>query len=257
MKTLKLASTGPQVRKWQTFLRGQEFLLTVTGTFDKATDSATRQFQTKHKLEADGLVGNQTFGKAMQLGFEGVDLSKDPDSGFPAKPDFEPLVSTADRQKLFGKFGFVSAPEPGNPEAIRILGDWEDENIVKVTITQLVGIKGTPKNGVLRFHKKAAQQLQDLWAEIEKKRLLDRVLRWDGSFNARFVRGSKTTLSNHAFGTAFDINADENPLGAEPAFLGEPGCVFELVPLAHKFGFYWGGHFTRRDGMHFEVAKIL
>lgn len=37
-----------------------------------------------------------------------------------------------------------------------------------------------------------------------------------------------------------------------------PGCVFELVPLAHQFGFYWGGHFkTRRDGMHFEVAKPL
>jgi hypothetical protein len=29
------------------------------------------------------------------------------------------------------------------------------------------------------------------------------------------------------------------------------------VPVAHKFGFYWGGHFSRRDGMHFEIAKVM
>jgi hypothetical protein len=76
---------------------------------------------------------------------------------------------------------------------------------------------------------------------------------------ARFIRCSNSSLSNHAFGTAFDINADENQLGSQPALPSEPGCVFELVPIAHKFGFYWGGHFTppRRDGMHFEIAKIL
>jgi len=29
------------------------------------------------------------------------------------------------------------------------------------------------------------------------------------------------------------------------------------VPLANKWGFYWGGHFGGRlDGMHFEVAVL-
>ena len=60
-------------------------------------------------------------------------------------------------------------------------------------------------------------------------------------------------LSNHAFGTAFDINVQWNPLEALP---GRTGCVFELVPMAHRHGFYWGGHFSRRDGMHFEVARV-
>ncbi len=65
-------------------------------------------------------------------------------------------------------------------------------------------------------------------------------------------------LSNHAYGTAFDINAAQNGLGVEPAAIGKRGCVRELVPLANRHGFFWGGHFSKRkDGMHFEVGKLL
>jgi hypothetical protein len=65
-------------------------------------------------------------------------------------------------------------------------------------------------------------------------------------------------LSNHAYGSAFDINYAWNRLGQVPALVGEKGAVRELVTLAHKHGFYWGGHFNERlDGMHFEVAKIV
>jgi hypothetical protein len=72
-----------------------------------------------------------------------------------------------------------------------------------------------------------------------------------------FIRGNTTTLSNHAFGTAFDINADQNSLGARPALVGQRGSTRELVPLANKWGFYWGGHFgSRPDGMHFEIAFL-
>ena len=34
------------------------------------------------------------------------------------------------------------------------------------------------------------------------------------------------------------------------------GSVRQLVPIANELGFYWGGHFNRRDGMHFEMARI-
>jgi hypothetical protein len=46
-------------------------------------------------------------------------------------------------------------------------------------------------------------------------------------------------------------------LNKTPAMIGEKGCVRELVPIANECGFYWGGHFTRKDGMHFEIAKII
>jgi hypothetical protein len=74
-----------------------------------------------------------------------------------------------------------------------------------------------------------------------------------------FVRGlaHRQVLSNHAFGTAFDINYAWNKLGAEPAVESMKGSVYPLIPLAHKHGFYWGGHFSRKDGMHFEIAKVI
>lgn len=176
---------------------------------------------------------------------------------FPPRPAFRPIISDDDRRRLFGNFQFVHAPVAGNPENIRILGDWEARNIVEVDIP-LKRFLGKPGPLSMRFHAKAKDQLVELWLAWEKAGLLDRILTYDGAFVPRFQRRSATKLSNHAFGTAFDINAAQNGLGVEPAEIGERGCVRELVPLANVHGFYWGGHFNRRkDGMHFEVAELL
>ena len=258
MRVLKLGTEGSDVRKWQMFLVGQRLAKFVPNSkFGPATRAATIAFQTKHALDPDGKVANQTLGQAMSLGFELVDFAGDRSSGFPKEPDFDPLVGTAARQRVFGKFSFVRAPRPDNAEAIRITDDWESKNIVKVVIPQLSGISGAPSSGTVRFHRLAAGQLKDLFKAWSKARVLSRVITWGGSYVPRFIRGSTTVLSNHAFGTAFDINAAFNPLGAEPAFPGSRGCLFDLVSIAHDHGFYWGGHFNkRRDGMHFEVAQI-
>lgn len=175
---------------------------------------------------------------------------------FPAPPDFEPVVRKEEKDKLFGKFEFRPKPLRGNRENIEILGDWEKENIVTVTLPAGSRLS---RNGIVttRFHKAGAAQLKSLWEEWQEDGLLDRILTFDGAFVPRFQRNSSTTLSNHSWGTAFDINAAQNPLGAEPARPGQPGCVYELVPAALRNGFYWGGHFSRKDGMHFELAKIL
>jgi Putative peptidoglycan binding domain/D-alanyl-D-alanine carboxypeptidase len=69
-KALKPGSTGPFVKKWQQFLRGQGHLLEVDGRFGPATTAASKAFQAKHGLTVDGIVGNQTLGQAALLGFE-------------------------------------------------------------------------------------------------------------------------------------------------------------------------------------------
>ena len=85
MKVIRLGSTGSSVTRWQYFLRGQEFQINATGTFDPATDTATRQFQTLEGLKADGVVGSQTLSRAGSLNFELVNDAAEPDSGYPAR----------------------------------------------------------------------------------------------------------------------------------------------------------------------------
>jgi hypothetical protein len=64
-------------------------------------------------------------------------------------------------------------------------------------------------------------------------------------------------LSNHSFGSAFDINFIDNMLGAEPAICGQRGSVRELVSAANSLNIFWGGHFSHaKDGMHFEISKL-
>jgi D-alanyl-D-alanine carboxypeptidase/Putative peptidoglycan binding domain len=258
MRVLRKEMTGEDVERWQFFLVGQHHQLEVDGHFGNDTFNATKAFQTENHLDVDGAVGSETLGFAMTMGFDPLDNSAGPantGSKFPPRPSFNPLVSTADRQRVFGAFEFVSAPVPSNPENIRILGNWEQQNIVRIQLPQLVGVQGAPHDGGTRFHKKVADQVLDLWKAWDDAGLLGRVLTWDGAFVPRFVRGSRSALSNHAFGTAFDINAALNPRGARPLFAGKRGSVRELVTIANNLGFYWGGHFgTKPDGMHFEVA---
>jgi len=109
----------------------------------------------------------------------------------------------------------------------------------------------------VRFFQGAASQLQAAWAEVQAQGLGNRVLFWEGSFVPRLIRGSATKPSNHAFGTAFDLNAAWNGLRVTPPAAGLKGSVRELVPIFEKHGFFWGGNYReRKDGMHFEVARL-
>ncbi|QHS59986.1 M15 family metallopeptidase [Chitinophaga agri] len=256
LKLIRINSSGPMVTNWQFFLIGQHLYEgEADGIFSQEVQLATMAFQRKHDLQPDGVVGNKTYGVAMQLGFDGIVDDRDDKSGpdFPKPPAFKPLVSNDERAAVFGRFSYESHPLPGNAENIRITDDWISRNIVMLSIPQLTNIKGSDR---VQFHRKAGDQLVRLWQDWENAGLLPLILTWGGSFVPRFIRGSRKTLSNHSFGSAFDINVAWNPLGAMPPLVGQKGSVRELVQIANGNGFYWGGHFTRKDGMHFEIAQI-
>jgi len=257
MKIIKLGSNNGTVQKIQQFLTGQGLPLEADGDFGIQTEKAVKAWQLRNNLKADGLVGNMTLAAMLAAGMA---LMPEPEviltPSISTKPPFPPLISTADRQKMFGAFNYAPSPSADNPERIRIEGDWESQNIELFELPQLRNIK-LSTTGNIRFHKKAKAQLLGLWQAWEDADLLKHVRSYEGAYVPRFIRGSRTTLSNHAFGTAFDINYTGNELGRTPAPLGSTNSVRELVPLAHEFGFYWGGNFSRADGMHFEVAKIL
>lgn len=263
MNTLRQGMVGANVQRWQIFLVGQGMMSApTTAEFDARTVEATIRFQEKYNLTPDGIAGNKTIGQAQVLGF---DVIGDPEATGHESPDWPPrppglppLVSNTERAAIFGRFAYRSAPRPDNPENIEITDDWEQDNIVKVSLPQLTGIKGAPAGGATRCHRLIAQQFKALWGEWQSAGLLTLVKTWDGMFVKRFVRGSTSVLSNHAFGTAFDINYPWNQLGVRPALAGSVGSVRELVPIANKHGFFWGGHYSSRpDGMHFEAAKVM
>lgn len=254
---IKINSKGPAVTNWQDFLIGRNLLSEpADGDFGPDTLAATIAFQKEQGLHPDGVVGNKTYGAAMLLGFNAVHDTRPGIDGanWPPKPDFPPLVSNAQRQAVFGKFAFIPAPLPGDSENIKVTDGWDTQNIIQVPVPQLQGVNGQTH---IQFHKLAANQLIKLWADWDTAGLLYLILNFDGSYDARFVRGSNTTLSNHAFGSAFDINAEWNAYGAQPALVGQKGCTRQLVEIANANGFYWGGHFSKQDGMHFEIAKII
>ncbi len=269
MQILRIGRRGAAVETWQSFLVGQGFDPgPVDGIFGPGTRDATEDFQQTHGLVPDGIVGPRTLGQALLLGFDLIDGDEAEDrsaiaepsdertsANWPERPDFPPLVGTGGRQRVFGRFEFVHDPQPDNREHIAILGGWERDNIVTVEIPQLARI-GRPRSTRQRFHRRAAEPVRRLWEAWERAGLLDRIGTWHGSYVPRFIRGSTRTLSNHAFGSAFDINYAHNRLGMMPALVGRRGSVRELVPIAHEHGFYWGGHFRRRDGMHFELARL-
>jgi len=256
MRVLKKGAKGKDVGEWQSFLRGEElYLFSIDEDFGSKTLASTKAFQKKHELGVDGKVGRMTLAKAMSLGFMYGNMV-DEEESYPLPPNFKPLGKT-ERIALFGEFKFKAIPTAKNKEKIEITDGWDKENIVMVDIPELAEATGG-KYTRMRLHKDAAYQVQMFFKEIKKKKLLHLILSYSGAFYPRFIRGSKTNLSNHSWGTAFDLNVKWNGLGKVPALKGKEGSVRQLVPIANKWGIYWGGHFkSRKDGMHWEVAYVI
>ena len=74
----------------------------------------------------------------------------------------------------------------------------------------------------------------------------------DWGYCFRMVRGTTNKLSNHASGTAIDLNATKHPLGKIGTFPAEK--VPMIRALARKYGLFWGGDYqVRKDEQHFEI----
>ncbi len=261
------------VLAFEEFLRDENFYwVEVDGDFNGDTDEAVRIFQKENGLKIDGVVGGKTWGAALGKGFHAVEL--EPGDDWPARPGYMPIPYN-ERAEVFGHITYHRVPVKGNPEAVKITNNWEAEHLVTADVPQLKGIPGIiwsgarvgkgPSSGRIRMHKLAVEPTQALWQAWEDAGLLGKIETWLGMLCIRFVRGSRSSLSNHARGTAFDINAGWNGLRKTPALKGQRGCVRELVEVAMNvevdgWRWWWGGwgmnppHYTKLDGMHFELT---
>ena len=271
MRSLMPGMKGPLISRFQTFLTGQGYSVAATGEFDAATVAAAKRYQRAHGLVADGAVGNLTLQQAMRDGFalivEQADSKSTKSQFFPPRPSGIAPLSDGARNRIFGDIPFKADGTRSNPERVVIPSKWTAANIVRVKTPELAAAKvgigkprgkgGKPVAGV-SVNRAIASQFSGLLQAWRDAGLLDGLLTWNGTFVPRFIRGSTTRLSNHSWGTAFDVNVAWNKLNTVPALAGNEGSVRELVTLANQFGFYWGGHYQNRlDGMHFECVKIV
>jgi hypothetical protein len=130
-----------------------------------------------------------------------------------------------------------------------------DAQLVKVVPPFKMYYDKKPIKSIM-FHKKCAGALlaafNEIWdyyghdqAKIDEIGVSD----YAGAYNHRLVRGSTTKWSNHAYGAAIDLNADENGLN-QKGNMPQP-----VIDAFTRQGAMWGGWYKGRlDPMHFEFV---
>lgn len=151
---------------------------------------------------------------------------------------------------LFGPVRFRTASNQWiRGDQIRFLSGFDTGDITPVNVPQLADIAGA-HHGVLPFHRRGHAQLLKAFAEIEGQGLMHHIKTCAGTINQRLRKPTSGGLSklpsNHAFGTAIDLNSDDGSLGAS---------VAPVAPIFKRNGFRWGADFN--DPMHFELATFL
>ncbi|HRK47804.1 MAG TPA: M15 family metallopeptidase, partial [Nocardioides sp.] len=109
-----------------------------------------------------------------------------------------------------------------------------------------------PILGAVTCNKLIFPQLRAALEDIQDQGLADKIHpdQFAGCYYPRFIAGT-STLSNHAFGLALDINAVENQRGT--VGLIDRG----VVRVFQKWGFTWGGDWNYTDPMHFEMNTLV
>jgi hypothetical protein len=145
-------------------------------------------------------------------------------------------------QKAIGTFSFTVNPD-GTINQDR---KWVNSHLASERM---------PIIGSVRCHKVMLPQLRAALEDIQSQGL-SHLLKPEQAgrcYQPRFVEKDPVNhaLSKHAWGLAIDLNVYDNPEGSKPKM--DP----QIVAIFEKWGFRWGGRWTKPDGMHFELAALL
>ncbi|HVL51005.1 MAG TPA: M15 family metallopeptidase [Actinomycetota bacterium] len=153
----------------------------------------------------------------------------------------ERFFSGASAQRAIGNFRFISNPD-GTISQDR---EWVARHITS---------RNVPLLGQVTCHRAMLPQLEAALTEIRDSGLSASIKpgQYGGCYVPRFIeRDGTKPLSMHAWGLAVDINVADNPAGAKPNM--DPA----VVAIFEKWGFRWGGRWSRPDGHHFELAALI
>lgn len=109
-------------------------------------------------------------------------------------------------------------------------------------------------NVSLRLRKDYAGPLLILFAQLVSQRVEKLVDPGCWSYAYRPVRGSTSGLSNHASGTAIDMNAPRHPLGKRGTYTAAQSKEIRRLISLTGGALRWGGDYRgRADEMHVEL----
>ncbi len=261
LSALRVGMRGDRVAAWQSFLVGKGFDNgPIDGFFGEHTRDATKAFQKKYKIEDDGVAGRATLLKAASLGFELIEEPAEDmtSSNFPPRPNFPPLVGNEQRGAVFGRFDFVSAPVPSNPEAVRHpwkLGAGQHRQRPDPAIAQGARQQGAAGHAISPARGQSASGSVEGMGIRQAPGPRPELRR--GIRRALYPWQPHQPEQSRVWQCLRYQLRTESAWRAAGAGRRQRARVRELVPIAHRWGFYWGGHFaSRADGMHFEVAFL-
>ncbi len=119
-------------------------------------------------------------------------------------------------------------------------------------VAENIGTEVMPIIGSMTCHRAIFPQLRAALEEVVTRGLANELHRdeYAGCYYPRFIAGT-TTLSNHSFGLAMDLNVPGNQRGT----VGEMDRG--VVAIFKKWGFAWGGDWNYTDPMHFEMSAVV
>lgn len=151
-------------------------------------------------------------------------------------------------------------PHDDKASLVAFYGDPDDpnfahDNLVRVVPPFQITFEGSPIQGI-DCHRKCAADLREALNQVwiaagRSQHCLDvwGVSRFSGSYVNRDVRGRPGIKSVHAFGAAFDFNAEQNGMGTKG------NMPAQFIAAFKNTGATWGGNFVHRtDPMHFQYA---
>jgi D-alanyl-D-alanine carboxypeptidase-like protein len=117
---------------------------------------------------------------------------------------------------------------------------------------QHIATASVPILGRVTCNKAIFPQLIAALNDVRAQGLADKIHpgEYAGCYYPRFIAGS-TSLSNHAFGLALDLNVPGNQRGT----VGQMDRG--IVAIFKHWGFTWGGDWHYTDPMHFEMNRLV
>ncbi len=152
----------------------------------------------------------------------------------------------------------LGVTQPGNRVMLELLGQPRaqyDTTCQSVTNPNLRALLETRQIGPIRVTmiKPALDSLERIMGRLQESEPdIYAAVGTAGALCVRLIRGSRSSISNHSWGTAVDITLD-NDLDD----FADGSTQFGLLLIAELFneeGWYWGATYSREDSMHFEVG---